>query len=1105
MNTKTTTMNLGLFTLNKFRPSSKISYTNRVLLLVLLLVNTQCIDAQDYTKYKVVDKEDDSKGVCWPLVQTALTEATTNEMETDTVAIPSAGLGAGITPPRRLYTAVEVPTILTPLPAFPDPASIEIYDLVGNPLIINGTTITFTPSSVVANIANDSMGTTPGYHWVGYQSNLFQPDRKTTYVYNIFHRWYTGMPRDYHNYGGRQFNSDNSGTANYSDTTFVPNPISVSILQPVSCFGSNDAVLKANTSPLNTYTYSIDTNPAIASSTFTNVTSGTHTVFITDAFNNVYDTVITITQPPALSSSTTITNCGPYTWNTSGVSYNASGTYTNTTLVGSCIQRDTLILNITTSSVQHFFITANNFYTWPLSGLTYNASGNYNFSTAVAGCNTVNILHLTIVNAPITLVLTLDQEISCFGNNDGSIIATAFPIGNPYLYILDGGAQMNSSGLFFGLSAGTHTVCVQGSTTFTTCQTITLATPPAIQAWISATSLVSCNGVDGVLSASITGGVTDIQPYETQWRNSANILLNPAPNNFATTISNLPPGVYTLRVEDDNGCFKIVSFTLTNAPLLTVQTNFEPIKCHNGSTSLQLSANGGTGEKTFLVNGASPLPFYPSGTYTVTAIDAKNCSALQVIQILNPDPLSVENTVFACATFRWPLNGMTYTTSGIYTDTITSLNGCIISCTLNLTIIQNTSSKTVATACTSYVWNVVNANNPYTAGGIYTVTSINAAGCTQSDTLVLTIDNLAFSTKTASACTSYNWNSPAANNPYTSSGIYTVSFINGNGCIQTDSLFLTINQPSTITQSVVTNAPYTWLVNSATYSLTGSYTATYLNAFNCISTAILELTVNLGASAGVHIIPKVFLDGPFDASTALMHDSLRAKNLIPYQEPYSNPPFYKMQLGGGGNETTNASVLAVTGANAIVDWVHIELRSTVFPYPIIATKNALLQRDGDIVNCTNGTMPVYFPTIPPGNYFVCIKHRNHLGVMCASPINLQYTSKVIDFTTSANVFTKALIVNTARRVIGPYRTLWGGDANTNKNVKYNGIANDRISILEAVGFNSPNNIVFGYRGEDVNMDGKIKYNNTDNDKNYISNNTVGTATPNAIISQHTPD
>jgi hypothetical protein len=84
--------------------------------------------------------------------------------------------------------------------------------------------------------------------------------------------------------------------------------------------------------------------------------------------------------------------------------------------------------------------------------------------------------------------------------------------------------------------------------------------------------------------------------------------------------------------------------------------------------------------------------------------------------------------------------------------------------------------------------------------------------------------------------------------------------------------------------------------------------------------------------------------------------------------------------------------------------------------------------------------------------------------------------------------------------------MWSGDANSNKNVKYNGTqANDKQPILDALGVSSASSSMDNvYRLEDVNMDGKIRYNNTDNDRVIILNN-VGVNTPNNVLNQHTPN
>jgi hypothetical protein len=430
----------------------------------------------------------------------------------------------------------------------------------------------------------------------------------------------------------------------------------------------------------------------------------------------------------------------------------------------------------------------------------------------------------------------------------------------------------------------------------------------------------------------------------------------------------------------------------------------------------------------------------------------------------------------------------------VYTYTNLNALGCTNTATLNLTVnYSSTNGNETQTACNSYSWNGLT----YTTSGSYTYTTLNNAGCTNTATLTLGINYSSTNGNlTTSACDSYTWNSST----YTASGTYTYTSLNAFSCTNTATLILTMNASSSSSTTTTSYVSYTWASNSVTYTASGTYTATSLNASGCVHTSTLNLTV----LSGISLAAKVILSGAYNVATGLMHDSLRVNNLIPTTEPYSSAPFLKPQVGGAGLETVSEQTLAVTGNDAIVDWVFVELRSSSNSTSILATKRALLQRDGDIVNA-DGTSPLFFSGIAGGNYYVSIKHRNHLGVMSAAAQALAYAPTTVDFTsTSFAVYTNAAIANAPRRTQGGVATLWPGDANNNKNVKYNGLSNDKEAVLQTVGANSVNNIASGYRTEDVNLDGKVKYNSTDNDRSVIGAQ-VGVINPNIILSQHTPN
>ncbi|MBK7945849.1 MAG: hypothetical protein IPJ85_11315 [Flavobacteriales bacterium] len=92
---------------------------------------------------------------------------------------------------------------------------------------------------------------------------------------------------------------------------------------------------------------------------------------------------------------------------------------------------------------------------------------------------------------------------------------------------------------------------------------------------------------------------------------------------------------------------------------------------------------------------------------------------------------------------------------------------------------------------------------------------------------------------------------------------------------------------------------------------------------------------------------RVVLEGPYDSNIGLMGDGMRALGLVPTTEPFTAPGYVHVN---GGSESTTAPVLAVTGNNAIVDWVVLELRSATTPSLVLDTRCALLQRDGDVVD-----------------------------------------------------------------------------------------------------------------------------------------------------------
>jgi hypothetical protein len=227
---------------------------------------------------------------------------------------------------------------------------------------------------------------------------------------------------------------------------------------------------------------------------------------------------------------------------------------------------------------------------------------------------------------------------------------------------------------------------------------------------------------------------------------------------------------------------------------------------------------------------------------------------------------------------------------------------------------------------------------------------------------------------------------------------------------------------------------------------------------------------------------KVYLQGAYNSTNGLMRDDLRVRGFLPTSQPYSALARTSYHTGA---ELTTTGVLSTTGVNAIVDWVLIELRTGSTAATRIATRAALVQRDGDVVD-VDGFSPVQFNAIASGNYYVVITHRNHLGVMSDVPVALSSTATLVDFTAAYDGYG-----TNAQKEIGNINTLWAGNANhsgiTHRSLIFSGANNDPDKVKDDIITNSSNSaldfsyIATGYKLGDTNLDGDVKYQGPNND------------------------
>jgi hypothetical protein len=226
-------------------------------------------------------------------------------------------------------------------------------------------------------------------------------------------------------------------------------------------------------------------------------------------------------------------------------------------------------------------------------------------------------------------------------------------------------------------------------------------------------------------------------------------------------------------------------------------------------------------------------------------------------------------------------------------------------------------------------------------------------------------------------------------------------------------------------------------------------------------------------------------------NSTLMRDKLREKRFLP-----SISPYWQSDTDNTGNvnfEAIPSSYYEITGPTALVDWVLVELRDPVDPTKVLGAKSALLLRNGTIIG-TDGSDVLVFDTTSAGDYYVSLKHRNHLGIMSAHPKYLDAQNiPLLDFTSLNEPLYGS---EHAQRLLEGTRMLWSGDLNSDGKVIYQGPTNDAFSLFYDImthpdnTSNLANFIRSGYEDSDVNLDGNAIYQGPTNDRAMLLQHTI---------------
>ncbi|MFT3679576.1 MAG: sugar-binding protein [Ferruginibacter sp.] len=584
------------------------------------------------------------------------------------------------------------------------------------------------------------------------------------------------------------------------------------------------------------------------------------------------------------TSTTNISVCAatlPYTWN--GTPYNTAGSYVYHTLnAAGCDSAATLnltILNETTNTTNISICAATLPYTW--NGTPYNTAGSYVYHTLnAAGCDSAATLNLTILNETTSIT-----NISvCAATLPYTWNGTPYNTAGSYVY-----HTLNAAGCD---SVATLNLTVNNAVTSNT--DVTICPPQLPYSWNGnqysfagtySVTLTTTIGCDSVATLNLT-----VNPEVTS---TTNISVCPAQLPYTWNGQTYPAaGSYNVTLTNIAGCDSIATLNLVVNPEVTSTTNVSVC-----ATTLPYTWNG--------------TPYNTAGSYLYHTLNAVGCDSAATLNltILN-ETTSVTNISVCAATLPYTWNGTPYNTAGSYVYHTLNAAGCDSAATLNLTILNETTSTTNISVCAAtlpYTWN----GSPYNTAGSYVYHTLNAAGCDSAATLNLTILNETASTTNVSVCATtlpYTWNGM----PYNTAGNYVYHTLNTAGCDSAATLNLTIlNETTSTTNISVCSAtlPYTW--NGTPYNTAGSYIYHTLNTAGCDSAATLNLTIlnettsvtNISVCAAT--LPYTWNGTPYNAAGSYVYHTLNAAGC-------DSAATLNLTILNETTSTTNVNVCAAT-------------------------------------------------------------------------------------------------------------------------------------------------------------------------------------------------
>ena len=401
----------------------------------------------------------------------------------------------------------------------------------------------------------------------------------------------------------------------------------------------------------------------------------------------------------------------------------------------------------------------------------------------------------------------LSNDASCFGYQDGTIELNVVGGVSPYEFLWSNGATNED---LLNISAGTYVVTITDSLQHVLIESIEITEPQEVIVDLGSNQEF-CQGESAVLSAGVFTNYI--------WSNSETT------EGITVQSSN----TYSVTVTDASNCFGIdtVLITFNNIYLDTIEINI----CDG---------------ETYFAQGANQTV---SGIYTDVLTSGDGCDST-ILTNLTVNPVYTTNVdVAICDGESYFAAGANQTITGIYTDVLTTIDGCDSTILTNLTVNQFYTTNVDVEICDGETYFAAGANQ--TISGIYTDVLTSIDGCDSTILTNLTVNPVYITNVDVEICDSETYFAAGANQ--TVSGIYTDILTTVDGCDSTILTNLTVNQVYTTNVDVAICDGESYFAAGANQTVTGIYTDILTSIDGCDSTILTNLTVNLVYTTNVDV------------------------------------------------------------------------------------------------------------------------------------------------------------------------------------------------------------------------------------------------------------